>query len=220
MMYHSRMCAGCTTANDATPQAHLLSNGRYAVMVTAAGSGYSRWRDLGITRWREDVTRDDTGSYIFLRDIESGRVWSAGYQPCGVEPDSYEVTFTEDRAELARTDPGIATTLEIVVSPEDDAEVRHLSITNIGSRVQDIEVTSYCELVLAPPAADTAHQAFSKLFVQTEYVAPARRHPGHSPQALARRAGDLGGASGGCRGRGVGHTRDRNRPGAVSRARA
>ncbi len=140
-------------------------------MVTAAGSGYSRWRDLGVTRWREDVTRDDTGSYMFLRDVESGRVWSAGYQPCGVEPDSYEVTFTEDRAELVRTDSGIATTLEIVVSPEDDAEVRHLSITNTGSRMQDIEVTSYSELVLAPPAADTAHPAFSKLFVQTEYVA-------------------------------------------------
>jgi cyclic beta-1,2-glucan synthetase len=159
------------TPNDVTPQVHLLSNGRYAVMVTAAGSGYSSWRDLAVTRWREDVTRDDTGSYIFLRDVESGRVWSAGYQPCGVEPDTCEVTFTEDRAELARTDSGIATTLEIVVSPEVDAEVRHLSITNTGSRMRDIEVTSYSELVLAPAAADTAHPAFSKLFVHTEFVA-------------------------------------------------
>jgi cyclic beta-1,2-glucan synthetase len=159
------------TAKDVTPQVHLLSNGRYAVMVTAAGSGYSSWRDLAVTRWREDVTRDDTGSYIFLRDVESGRVWSAGYQPCGVEPDSYEVTFTEDRAEIARADSGIATTLEIVVSTEVDAEVRHLSITNAGSRMRDIEVTSYSELVLAPAAADTAHPAFSKLFVHTEFVA-------------------------------------------------
>jgi cyclic beta-1,2-glucan synthetase len=159
------------TAGDVTPQAHLLSNGRYAVMITAAGSGYSSWRDLAVTRWREDVTRDDTGSYIFLRDVESGRVWSAGYQPCGVEPDTCDVTFTEDRAELARTDSGIVTTLEIVVSPEVDAEVRHLSITNTGSRMRDIEVTSYSELVLAPAAADTAHPAFSKLFVHTEFVA-------------------------------------------------
>jgi len=159
------------TANDITPQAHLLSNGRYSVMVTAAGSGYSRWRDLAVTRWREDVTRDDSGSYLFLRDVESGRVWSAGYQPCGVEADRYEVTFTEDRAEITRTDPGIATTLKIVVSPEEDAEVRHLSITNTGGRMRDIDVTSYSELVLAPPAADMAHPAFSKLFVQTEHVA-------------------------------------------------
>ena len=159
------------SAHDATPQAHLLSNGRYAVMLTGAGSGYSRWGDLGITRWREDVTRDDWGAYIFLRDVQSGDVWSAGYQPSGVEPDSYDVTFTEDRAEFVRHDGSIATTLEVVVSPEDNAEVRRVSVANAGTRTRDIELTSYAELVLAPPAADTAHPAFLKLFVQTEYLA-------------------------------------------------
>jgi len=158
-------------AHDAMPQTHLLSNGRYSVMLTGAGSGYSRWGDIGVTRWREDATRDDSGSYIFLRDVVSGTVWSAGYQPSGVEPQSYEVTFTEDRAEFLRTDGALTTTLEVVVSPEDDAEVRRLSITNTGHRDREIEVTSYSELVLAQPAADAAHQAFSKLFVQTEYVA-------------------------------------------------
>jgi cyclic beta-1,2-glucan synthetase len=159
------------SAHDATPQTHLLSNGRYSVMLTSAGSGYSRWRDLAVTRWREDVTRDDTGSYIFLRDVASGVIWSAGFQPSGVEPEAYQVTFTEDRAEFIRTDATITTTLEIVVSPEDDAEVRRLSITNSGHRDREIEVTSYLELVLAPPATDASHQTFSKLFVQTEYVA-------------------------------------------------
>ncbi|MEA3198285.1 MAG: cyclic beta,2-glucan synthetase, partial [Gammaproteobacteria bacterium] len=159
------------SAHTATPQTHLLSNGRYSVMVTSAGSGYSRWRDIGVTRWREDATRDDTGSYIFLRDVDSGAVWSAGYQPSGVEPDIYQVTFAEDRAEFIRTDAAITTTLEIVVSPEDDVEVRRLSITNTGNADRTIEVTSYSELVLAPPAADAAHQTFVKLFVQTEYVA-------------------------------------------------
>ena len=161
------------TPHHATPQTHLLSNGRYAVMLTSAGSGYSRWRDLGLTRWREDLTRDDAGSYIFLRDVDDGTVWSAGYQPSGAEPDSYEVTFTEDRAEFIRRDATITTTLHVVVSPEDDAEVRRVSIANMGQGVREIDVTSYCELVLAPPAADTAHPAFSKLFVQTEYVAKA-----------------------------------------------
>src|SRR5665213_2161652 len=117
-------------------------------MLTDAGSGYSRWRDLDITRWREDLTRDDTGTYCFLRDIESGTVWSAGYQPSCVEPDSYEVSFTEDRALFVRHDATLTTALEVVVSPEDDAEVRRVSITNAGNRVRDIEVTSYAELVL------------------------------------------------------------------------
>ncbi len=159
------------SAHGATPEVHLLSNGRYAVMLTGAGSGYSRWGDLGITRWREDVTRDDWGAYVFLRDVESGDVWSAGYQPSGVEPDAYEVTFTEDRAEFARRDGTITTTLDVVVSPEDNAEVRRVSVANTGYFTRDIELTSYAELVLAPPAADTAHPSFSKLFVQTEYLA-------------------------------------------------
>jgi cyclic beta-1,2-glucan synthetase len=159
------------SAHDATPQTHLLSNGRYSVMLTSAGSGYSRWRDLAVTRWREDATRDDTGTFIFLRDVASGAIWSAAFQPSGVEPDAYQVTFTEDRAEFIRTDATLTTTLEVVVSAEDDAEVRRLSIANTGHRDREIEVTSYLELVLAPPAADASHQTFSKLFVQTEYVA-------------------------------------------------
>jgi cyclic beta-1,2-glucan synthetase len=159
------------TPHDATPRTHLLSNGNYAVMVTAAGSGYSRWRDLAVTRWREDVTCDAWGSYVFLRDMGSGRVWSAGHQPSGAEADHYEVSFSEDRAEFVRRDGTITTTLEVAVSPEDDAEVRRVSIANVGTRSREIELTSYAEIVLAPAAADTAHPAFAKLFVQTEFVA-------------------------------------------------
>ncbi len=160
-----------TTPHGPTPRTHLLSNGRYAVMLTTAGSGYSRLGGLAITRWREDVTRDNHGTYLFLRDVQSGAVWSAGYQPTGVEPDTYRVTFSEDRAEFRRRDGAIATTLEVLVSPEDDAEMRRVSVTNLGSQAREIELTSYAELVLAPPATDAAHPAFSSLFVQTEAVA-------------------------------------------------
>ena len=152
------------------PRTHLLSNGSYAVMVTGAGSGYSRWRNLDVTRWREDVTCDDWGSYIFLRDCRSGETWSAGYQPTGVEPDHYEASFFEDHAEFVRHDGSLKTTLEISVSPEHDAEVRRVSITNLGTRTHEIEITSYAELVLAPYGDDATHPAFSKLFVETEFV--------------------------------------------------
>jgi cyclic beta-1,2-glucan synthetase len=156
--------------HHATPRTHLLSNGNYSVMITAAGSGYSRWGSAAVTRWREDPTRDPWGSYVFLRDVTSGQVWSAGYQPVGSEPDRYEVSFYEDRAEITRQDGRIVTSTEILVSPEDDAEVRRITITNLSNRVREIELTSYAEIVLAPPATDSAHPAFSKLFVQTEFV--------------------------------------------------
>jgi cyclic beta-1,2-glucan synthetase len=156
---------------SATPATQLLSNGRYSVMLTAAGSGYSSWRDLAVTRWREDATCDDWGSYVFLRDVGSGQVWSATYQPIGLEPDAYEVTFNEDRAQFARRDGALATTLEVLVSAEDDAEVRRVTISNLGDQTREIEVTSYVELVLGPQSADVAHQAFSKMFVETEHQA-------------------------------------------------
>ncbi len=158
------------TPNDAMPRTQLLSNGSYSVMVTAAGSGYSRWRDLAITRWREDLTRDCWGTYFFLRDVQTSTVWSAGYQPTGVEPDGYEAEFYEDHVEFTRQDLKLTTRLEVVVSSEDDAEVRRVSITNLGARARDIQVTSYAELSLAPQAADAAHPAFSNLFVETDFV--------------------------------------------------
>ncbi len=158
------------TPHDETPRTQLLSNGRYAVMLTAAGSGYSRWRDIAITRWREDLTRDCWGTYIFLRDEQTGNVWSATYQPNGVEPDSYEAVFYEDHAEITRRDRSLTTSLEVVVSSEDDAEVRHISISNLGMRARDIQVTSYAELSLTSQAADVAHPAFANLFVETEFV--------------------------------------------------
>ena len=155
------------------PATQLLSNGRYAVMLTAAGSGYSRWGDMAITRWREDETRDDSGSYIFFRDMRSGAVWSAGFQPTGAEPDAYSVDFNEDRARIERRDGTLTTTLDVLVSAEDDSEVRRVSISNAGNQTRDIEITSYCELALGPQSADVAHPTFAKLFVETEYLADA-----------------------------------------------
>ena len=156
---------------SATPATQMLSNGRYSVMLTAAGSGYSRWRDLAVTRWREDATCDDWGSYILLRDVANGQAWSATLQPIGEEPDSYEVTFNEDHVKFERRDGDWATTLEVLVSAEDDAEVRRLTVLNLGSETREIEITSYAELVMAPQNADIAHPAFSKMFIETEHLA-------------------------------------------------
>ncbi len=158
------------TPHGATPRTELLSNGRYTVMLTSAGSGYSRWRDIAITRWREDLTKDCWGASIFLRDEQTGNVWSAGYQPSAVEPDSYEAAFYEDHAEIVRRDRSLTTALEVVVSSEDDAEMRRISITNSGIRARDIQVTSYVELSLSTQAGDVAHPAFSNLFVETEFI--------------------------------------------------
>jgi cyclic beta-1,2-glucan synthetase len=158
------------SADLPTPRTQLLSNGNYSVVMTTAGSGYSVCGGIAVTRWREDVTRDNWGSYIYLRDVRSGAVWSAGHHPAPGNPQSYEVSLAEDKAEFRRSDAGIQTHTEVIVSPEDNTELRRVSVTNNTTRVRDIELTSYMELVLAPHAADYAHPAFSNLFVETEFV--------------------------------------------------
>ena len=151
-------------------QARLLSNGRYAVMLTAAGSGYSRWGDLAVTRWREDPTCDGWGSYVLLSDLSGGAVWSASFQPCGGVSGAHFATFSECQAEFVRRDDITTTTVEVAVANDWDAELRRVTIANHGDAVRDITLTSYAELVLGSAGADAAHPAFSKLFVQTEWV--------------------------------------------------
>jgi cyclic beta-1,2-glucan synthetase len=157
--------------HTASPHTHFLSNGRYTAAVTHAGGGFSVWHGLAVTRQREDRTSDAGAHLIYLRDPWSGEVWSPTFLPTDREPDEYDVTFELDKATFRRRDGDFETRLEIAVSPEDDVEVRRLSITNHGSRPREIEVTSYTEIVLARPEDDLAHPAFGKLFVETEHDA-------------------------------------------------
>ncbi len=152
------------------PEVQLLSNGRYHVMITNTGGGYSRWKDLDVTRWREDSTRDNWGTFCYIRDVGGSEFWSTAYQPTLKRSKRFEAIFSEGRAEFRIRHDDLDTYTEVVVSPEDDIELRRITITNRTRRRREIEVTSYAEVVLAPHAADALHPAFSNLFVQTEII--------------------------------------------------
>ncbi|MGH9482115.1 MAG: glucoamylase family protein, partial [Terriglobales bacterium] len=152
------------------PHAQFLSNGNYVAVVTNAGGGYSFCRGLAVTRFRRDSTCDPLGHTIYLRDARSGEVWSATANPAPRRPEDYTVTFQAERAEFRRRDSDITTHLDVAVSTEDDVEVRRVTVRNHGLRIREIDLTSYAELVLATPAADLAHPAFGKLFLETEYL--------------------------------------------------
>ena len=158
------------TPNTPVPEVQLLSNGRYHVMITNAGGGYSRFQDMAVTRWREDSTCDNWGTFCYIRDVISGEFWSTAYQPTLKRPERYEAIFSDARVEFRRRDNDINTHTEIAVSPEDDIELRRIRITNRSRRLREIDITSYAEIVLAAPAADELHPAFSNLFVQTEII--------------------------------------------------
>lgn len=158
------------TPHTPVPEVQLLSNGTYHVMVTNSGGGYSRWRESAVTRWREDTTCDNWGTFCYIRDIKTNESWSNSYHPTMQEAKVYEAIFSQGRVEFRRIDHGIETHTEIIVSPEDDVEIRRIQISNRSGEKREIDITSYAEVVLANPAADASHPAFSNLFVQTEIV--------------------------------------------------
>jgi cellobiose phosphorylase len=152
----------------------LLSNGKYHVMVSNAGGGYSRWKDMAVTRWREDGTRDPWGIFCYIRDVATGSFWSSAHQPTVKPVEYYEAIFSEAKVEFRCREEEIEVHTEIAVSPEDDVELRRITLTNRARKRRVIEVTSYAEVVLASSAADDLHPAFSNLFVQTEILEQRR----------------------------------------------
>ncbi|MGI5916794.1 MAG: glucoamylase family protein, partial [Anaerolineae bacterium] len=169
------------------PEAHVLSNGRYTLMITSAGAGYSRWRDLDLTRWHNDTTLDDAGTWIYLRDAESGDLWSLAHQPIPGPPDAQEAVFYPHMAEFKRRQHEITSQVDVTVSLEDDVEVRCVRLTNNSDRPRRLMLFSYAEVAIGPHDDDQRHPAFSKLFVESEFVADVngllfRRRPRSSSQ--------------------------------------
>ncbi len=150
--------------------------------MSDAGTGFSALQGIALTRWNADPIEDGDGFFLYLRDLGCGAYWSAGFQPAGGRPDRYSLIKGADAFEIARLDQAIETTLSVRVAPSEDLELRRCTVCNRSSAPRRIEITSYAEVVLAPRAADAAHPAFSKLFVETEEVGShrallARRRP-------------------------------------------
>ena len=182
------------------PQTQLLGNGRYSLLITNSGTGYSRWNGFDINRWRGDSTLDPWGAFLYIRDLKSDVRWAAAPNPLGANLGATTVRFTADHAEFHRLFMGIETLMHVTVSAEDNAELRRVSVTNRSLRSRKIEFTSYLELALAPHAMDKAHPAFAKMFIETECVEPgvlfAHRRPRSSSDIPIWSAHILTGANG------------------------
>lgn len=159
------------TAFTTVPRTRVLSNGRLSLMADNSGGGYLYHRNgIAVTRWRSDVLGGSYGTFVYCRDVDTPRFWSVGYAPTRVDPDSYEVAFNPDRIEYRRKDGNVVTRMSLTVSPEEDVEIRQVELSNTSNRLRRIEVTSYGEVSLTSPAADAAHPAFAKMFVQSEFL--------------------------------------------------
>ncbi len=187
-----RMAARWEPANTTFPQVHLLGNGRLSSWISEGGGGGLRWHRQALTRFIPDATRDAYGCWLYLHDVDDCETWSATRQPTGVEGDEYRVSFQPHLAEFHRRDGGMETRMEVAVSASDDFEIRRVTLTNESDRRRRIVLTSFAEIVLAPPMEDERHPAFSKLFVGGEFL-PERggllftrraRDPAEAPPVL------------------------------------
>ena len=157
------------TPDTLHPHIALLGRNPYSVLLSHCGSGSSRYEDLAVTRWWADGTTDATGQFCYVKNVTTGRTWSSAHQPVCAPADDYRATLATDRVTFWRVDGPLETRTEIAVVPEDAAEVRRVTVTNKGRTTCEVELTSYGEIVLAPPEAERAHPAFANLFVETEY---------------------------------------------------
>ncbi|MVX62899.1 glycosyl transferase [Clostridium chromiireducens] len=151
------------------PQLLLLSNGSYSSMITVNGSGYSKMNDTTLYRWKGSSTSDDSGMFFYIKNLNSNDYWSSTFEPCKSTGDKYQVEFNLDKAKFTRRDGNVETKMEVVISSQDNFEVRKLTLKNLGDKGRSVEVTSYMEITLAAFSADAVHPTFSNLFVQTEY---------------------------------------------------
>ena len=170
-MWRGRKLARLDKLNDPAPHARVLSNGSYTVLLSGAGSGFSRRGAAALTSWTADRTEDGLGLFVYLRDLENRAIWSAGHQPTGVSAAAYAAQSAPGVVTIARLDGEIETRLRVCVDASRDRELRRLLVRNGSQGARMIEVTSYAEVVLQALDAHWSHPAFSKLFVQTEVVA-------------------------------------------------
>lgn len=155
--------------NQDSPQLLVLSNGEYSTMITASGSGYSKKNDTMLYRWKGNSTSDDSGMFFYIKNLNSNDYWSSTFEPCKTLGDKYEAEFNLDKAKFLRKDGNIETEMELCISPEENFEIRKLSLSNLSDKGRSLEITSYMEITLAAFSADAVHPAFSNLFIQTEY---------------------------------------------------
>ena len=148
---------------------HLLSNGRYNVALRASGAGVSRWQGRNISRWRDDLLRDSYGCFFYLNLGNNEGTGSLTAAPTPLPGWRYQARFMADRVQFDAHGKGLSTSISVVVSPEDDTELRTVQLHNTGRTERIIELVSCFEAVLADPRADEAHPAFSNLFVQTRW---------------------------------------------------
>ena len=150
------------------PEMSVLSNKKYSLIMNDRGNSFSRYRTQQLNRYRK-VTEQDYGIFLFIKDMETKKIWSNTYAPMNIKPDKYEVVFAADSIKFQRRDADISTKTEIVVCKNYHAEIRRIKFINESTIEKELEITSYTEPILSENMDDISHRVFNNMFISTEY---------------------------------------------------
>lgn len=184
------MVDGTSELNERLPRQYVLSNGYYKALVLADGTGSSTWGETEINRWSADALVPSGGTLTYIRDTQSGAIWSPTYNPIGGVDETYNVVALPEKVVFERTQEDVLSNLEVWVASDSDVEVRRLSLTNSSEATKELEITSYIEFGLAPHTAQVSHPSFNRLFIDTEAIAEDdailawRRHRSNDEQPV------------------------------------
>ncbi len=150
------------------PEVSILSNKKYMLLVNDRGSGFSRYRTLQLNRYRK-ITEQDYGMFLYIKDMDTKKVWSNTYAPMNQKPDKYEVVFASDKIKFFRKDGMVSTKTEIIVLEDEQAEIRKITFYNDSEEFKRLELTSYTEPILSENAADVSHKVYNQMFLEIEW---------------------------------------------------
>ncbi|TMQ70464.1 MAG: glycosyl transferase family 36 [Candidatus Eisenbacteria bacterium] len=163
-----------TRPDTPKPWVNVVCPGEYGTVISQAGSGYS-WMTHAtlnrLTRWEQDLVRDEWGKHLYCRDRASGKLWSLAFQPVRSRPTRYECRHGVGYTTITALHQGVSSEYTIFVPPDEPLEIWRIRLTNRGRATRRLDLFSYLEWNLGP-ASDT-HREFHKLFIEQEHVASA-----------------------------------------------
>lgn len=148
---------------------NVISNGNYTVCMNQDGSGFSKYKDILINRYKE-TEEGFQGIQFYLKNIENQKIWNIHLQPEEYHQNNYKIEFTPDTNKIIKKEANTEIIMENMITPNDNVEIRKMKLKNFGNIAEIIEVSAVLEPVLSTASQDYAHKAFNNLFLKYEKI--------------------------------------------------
>lgn len=158
-----------TRPDTPRPWINYLTNGKFTSLCSATGGGFSFYIDPGLNRITRALPGDTTsfdrpGRYLYIRDNDTGKYWTANWQPVMASADFWEARIGLGYNKLTSINQKIQIDVTYFVPLDEDMEIWDVKVKNLSEKKRNISVTSYVEWVLGSFSKDLADRNFDSFF--------------------------------------------------------